>query len=118
MPNKTKDFTVKVMAEEVMHTSISKSKGGYSSARIVVKKGDNEYLSINYEWEGDGVPSFAMDLMGFMQANEIKAGKVAAGMEEAYAAYIDKDEAVKKEKMCPECKKPMSECECEDEEDM
>jgi hypothetical protein len=82
-----KDFTVKVMSDEVMHTSISKSQGGYNSARIVAKRGDNEYLAINYEWEGDSIPSFAMDLMGFMQANELPFGKVVEGKEAAFEEY-------------------------------
>jgi hypothetical protein len=85
---KAKDFTVKVLNEEVMYTSISKSKDGYNSARIAAKKGDKEYLSITYEWEGDGVPSFALDLMDFMQANKIKAGKITEGMEEDYGSYV------------------------------
>lgn len=89
-----KDLTIKVMAEEVVFTGISKSKGGYSSARILIKKGDNEYMSINYEWEGDGVPSFAMDLMGFMKANELKFNEPREGMEEAFEKYSKKDEEV------------------------
>ena len=85
-----KDFVVKVIADEVIHTSISKSKNGYNSARVVIKKGDNEYMSISYEWEGDGVPSFAMDLMGFMQANEMPFGEVVKGQEVAFEKYIDR----------------------------
>ena len=69
-----KKFAVDVMPEEVVHTDINKSKGGYNSARIVAKKGDKEYMSINYEWEGDHVPSFAMDLMSFMTASEMEIG--------------------------------------------
>lgn len=85
-------FIIKVNVDEVTYTSISKSKHGYNSARMVVKKGDNEYMSISYEWEGDGIPSFAMDLMGFMQANEMKSGEVVKGMEEVYAHYVSKRE--------------------------
>ena len=85
-----KDFTVKVMSDEVMHTSISKSQGGYNSARIVVKKNDNEYMSINYEWEGDSVPGFAMDLMSFMQASEIKFGEIVEAHKEEYEEYSAK----------------------------
>ena len=88
---KSKNFSISIVADEVMHTSISKSKGGYNSARMVVKKGDNEYMSISYEWEGDGIPSFAMDLMGFMQANEIKFGSVVEGKEEEYGSYLAKE---------------------------
>lgn len=116
MAKKMKDFTIKIMAEEVMHTSISKSKGGYSSARVVVKKGDNEYMSINYEWEGDGVPGFAMDLMGFMQANEMTSGQTTAGMEEEYKAWSAKKAPLPKATMpgvCPNCGMAEDDCTCD-----
>jgi hypothetical protein len=92
-----KEFMVKVTPDEVVHTSISKTKNGYNSARVVVKRGDNEYMSINYEWEGEGVPSFAMDLMGFMQANELPFGKVVAGKEEEYKKFSDREKEDKAE---------------------
>ena len=47
-------------------------------------------MSINYEWEGDGIPSFAMDLMGFMQANETPFGGVVEGKEDAFEEYSAK----------------------------
>ncbi len=90
MASKKKDLIIKIDADEVMHTSISKSKGGYNSARMVIKKNDNEYMSINYEWEGDGIPSFAMDLMGFMQANEMPFGEVVEGKEASFEEYSAK----------------------------
>ncbi len=92
MAKTKKDFVVKVEADEVVHTSISKSKNGYNSARILVKRGDNEYMSINYEWEGDGIPAFAMDLMGFMQANEMPFGEIVEGKEEAFKKYSSRDD--------------------------
>ena len=88
---------VKVTPDEVVHTSISKTKNGYNSARVVVKRGDNEYMSINYEWEGEGVPSFAMDLMGCMQANALPFGKVVEGKEEAYSKFSDREKEDKAE---------------------
>lgn len=83
-----KGMNIKIGKDEVMYTNISKSKDGYNSARMVVKRGDNEFMSISYEWEGDAVPSFAMDLMGFMQANELEPNAVLD--EEAYAIYAAK----------------------------
>jgi len=85
MAAKNKGLAINIDKDEVMYTNISKSKDGYNSARIVVKRGDKEYMSISYEWEGDGVPAFAMDLMGFMQANEIEPNTVVD--EVAYADY-------------------------------
>ena len=88
MASKNKGLTIKIDKEEIMYTNISKSKDGYNSARVVVKRGDKEYMSISYEWEGDGVPGFAMDLMGFMQANEIEPNTTID--EKAYAEYKEK----------------------------
>lgn len=87
MAAKKKGLTITIGPDEVMYTNISKSKDGYNSARIVVKRGDKEYMSISYEWEGDGVPGFAMDLMGFMQASEIEPNIVVN--EKDYAKYVE-----------------------------
>lgn len=85
-----KDFTVKVKAEDVMYTSISTSKDGYNSARIVVKQQDDQYLSISCEWEGDKIPSFALDLMSFMKANKVETSGVLQGREDEYKQYTSK----------------------------
>jgi hypothetical protein len=90
---KMKDFSVSVMPEEVMYTSINTSKDGYNSARMVVKRGDNEYMSISYEWEGSGIPGFAMDLMGFMKQNNMESSGIWEGREEEFASYEKKDTA-------------------------
>lgn len=84
-----KKFTVDVNPDDVMYTNISKSKDGYNSARMVVKKGDNEYMVISYEWEGSGVPSFAIDLMAFMKSN-------AALIETAKDRFTDDLEKIEK----------------------
>ena len=86
-----KDFTLKIKAEDVMYTNISTSKDGYNSARMVVKRGDKEYLSVSTEWEGDTIPSFALDLMGFMKANKVEVSGIWEGKEEAYTEFVEKD---------------------------
>ena len=73
MANKKK-MSISIDPDQVMYTNISKSKDGYNSARVVVKVGDKEYMSVSYEWEGDSIPDFAMSLMSFMQANAIDIG--------------------------------------------
>jgi hypothetical protein len=119
---KSKDFTVSISPDTVMYTNISKSKDGYNSARMVAKISDKEYMSISYEWEGNGVPTFAMDLMGFMktQASAVNDG-VWEGQEEAYEEFACKTckkhnpKAAKKEEkeeICEDCGKPMSKCTC------
>ena len=116
---KMKDFSVSVKPDEVMYTNISTSKDGYNSARMVVKKGDNEYMSISYEWEGNSVPGFAMDLMGFMKNNNQEKSGVWQDRDEEYAAYeqgcatCDKHNKGKA-KVCPDCGKKMEECSCDD----
>ena len=90
MAAKKKGLSISIGKDEVMYTNISKSKDGYNSARVVVKRGDKEYMSISYEWESDSIPAMVMDIMGFMQANEIKANMVV--MEEEYAKYQNRKE--------------------------
>jgi hypothetical protein len=84
---KNKDITIKIIADQVMHSGISVYKDGYKSARMVVKVGDKEYMSISYEWEGEGIPDFVMQLMSFIQANknEIEESKVEKA--EEYKEY-------------------------------
>jgi len=77
-----KDMVIKIAADQVMFSNISKSKDGYNSARVVAKISDNEYMSVSYEWEGTNVPDFAMTLMSFMQANAMELGTVEAYAEE------------------------------------
>ena len=87
MAKKMKDFSLIINPSEVMYTNISTSKDGYNSARMVVKRGDKEYMSISYEWEGNKIPGFAMDLMGFMKDNNMETSGVWEGQEDAYKEY-------------------------------
>ena len=86
-----KDFNIKVKSEDVMYTNISTSKDGYNSARMVVKQANDQYLSISCEWEGDSVPSFALDLMGFMKANKVETSGILSGKENEYQSYTDRN---------------------------
>jgi hypothetical protein len=88
---KKKDFKIVVKADEVMYTNISTSKDGYNSARIVIKKGDSEYMSISYEWEGDKIPGFAMDLMSFMKSGGMEKSGIWEGQEESYAEFSSRN---------------------------
>lgn len=87
---KKKDITIKVLADQIMHTGISVSKDGYKSARMLVKIRDKEYLSISYEWEGDNVPGFVMEIMSFIQANEEVIKQSGAEKSGEDAAYIER----------------------------
>jgi hypothetical protein len=128
-------FTINIDPMNVMYTNISSSKDGYNSARMVVKAGDNEYMSVAYEWEGSGkIPSFAMDLMGLMKRMGQEKSGVVPGQEDAYGEYMNNEVAKKckgggKKKdiaaeMCPTCGLPMDNsvppeqrCQCKDKYD-
>lgn len=88
--NKDNNFNVSVDPTKVMHTSISTSRDGYNSARMAIKIGDDEYMSISYEWAGKKIPAFAMDLMSFMKDNEVETSGVWKGQEESYTEFSAK----------------------------
>ena len=80
-------MTLNIKPEQVMATSMRRTKGGFNSAAMAIKLGDSEYLSISYEWEGDAVTDTAMDFMGFMQANkEVITAAIEDHKEETAAA--------------------------------
>jgi hypothetical protein len=74
----SKGMTLSIKPDQVMATNIRRTKGGFNSASMAIKIGDNEYMSINYEWEGDKVTDTAMDFMGFLNANK---EEIAASVE-------------------------------------
>lgn len=88
-----KGLSISIKSDDIIYTSITKSRDNYNSARLVTKVGEKAYMSISVEWEGDAVPSFAMDLMGTLQANEMKAGKVVEGREEEYGEFLSREES-------------------------
>jgi len=81
-------MTLSINPDEVMHTSISKSKEGYNYASVVAKKGEGEYISINYEWKGNVIPDFAFDLMGFIQSNKESINKAVASYTQEYDEFV------------------------------
>lgn len=82
-----KEILLAVDPSSVMYSSISKSKGGYNTASISIKAGLGEYISISYDWEGDVIPDFVLNIIGVMTANNLGLNKVVAGMEQEYASY-------------------------------
>lgn len=82
-----KTFDLKINPEVVVYTTISTSKEGYNHARIVSKTGEKEYLSVSYEWEGEKIPEFAMNLMDFMKRNSVEKSSIWPGKEEAALEY-------------------------------
>lgn len=82
-----KGLNITIQPDEVMHFGISVSKDGYKSARVLVKRGDKEYMSIGYEWEGEGIPDFVMSLMGFIKANKETVDQSVEEKAEEFASY-------------------------------
>ena len=68
---KSKGLTINIALEEILGWEIMQS-GDYKYASIRVKRNDDEYLRVSYEWKGDTVPDLVMSLMQFMQANKVE----------------------------------------------
>jgi hypothetical protein len=113
---KPKNMNINIDPALVVYTSIMKDKSGFNSARIVMKTADKEYLQISYDWEGGTVPDFALNLMDFMKSNSVETSGVWPNQEVAYEEFSASKKAAPqgKEKMCPDCKNPMSMCTCKD----
>ena len=75
--NSGKDFTFNFNSDEVMNTSIFKSKNGYNYVSVNIKRGEDQYINLGYEWKGESVPDFAMDMLSFMQANKSEIEKAS-----------------------------------------
>jgi len=82
-----KKFKFEFSTEEVMYTSIRKSKGGYNYATVGIKRGEDQFVNIDYEWKGKDVPDFAMDMLGFMQANKEEIEKASKELAEEYKEF-------------------------------
>lgn len=68
---KGKAISISFTPDQIVGGELVKS-GDYKFASIGVKVGENERMRISYEWSGNTLPDFVMNLMGWMQANEIK----------------------------------------------
>ena len=64
-----KGMTITVNPEEIIGSEIMKS-GDYKYARVGIKKGDSEYMTVSYEWKGETVPEFVMGIMDWMKSNK------------------------------------------------
>lgn len=82
---KNKGLTINIDPEEIVGSEIVKS-GDYKYASIGIKRGDDEYMRISYEWKGDGVPEFVMGVMSWMQSNKEEIDKAKEEGAEEYAA--------------------------------
>ena len=86
---KQKGLTINIAPEEIVGSEIVKS-GEYRYASVGIKRGDNEYMRISYEWKGDGVPEFVMGIMSWMQSNKEEIDKAKEAGAEEYAALKER----------------------------
>jgi hypothetical protein len=86
---KDKGMAINIMPEEIVGSEIVKS-GDYRYASIGVKKGDNEYMRISYEWKGEGVPEFVMAIMSWMQSNKEVIDDLKEKRTEEYASLKER----------------------------
>lgn len=84
-----KGLTLSVMPEEIVGAEVTKS-GDYRYASVGIKKGDNEYLRIAYEWKGDGIPEFVMSLMSWMQSNKEEIDPLREDRKEEYQSLKER----------------------------
>ncbi len=68
---KSKGLTINITPEEILGWEIMQS-GDYKYASIRVKRSDDEYLRVSYEWKSDTVPDLVLSLMQFLKANKIE----------------------------------------------
>lgn len=69
-----KMYDISLDPGKVRAASITRYKNGYSYANITFSPAEKEYMSINYEWEGESIPEFAMSVMDIMKTfNKEKA---------------------------------------------
>jgi len=86
---KTKGLTIEIMPEEIVGSEIMRN-GDYKYASVGIKKGDNEYMRISYEWKGEGVPEFVMGIMSWMQSNKEVIDKAKEMGAEEYASLKER----------------------------
>ncbi|RLI64878.1 MAG: hypothetical protein DRO67_03480 [Candidatus Asgardarchaeum californiense] len=80
---KSKVITLSFDPSEIIGADITKS-GEYKYASVGIKRGENERLRISYEWSGEGIPDFVMNLMSWMQANKEDIDKTKQEFEDEY----------------------------------
>lgn len=60
-------YKIELDSSKLVYGSIRRYSDGYSYASLAMKMNDNEVMHINYEWEGDEIPEFAMNIMDMLK---------------------------------------------------
>jgi len=80
------EFNVGIEIKTIKNASISRYSDGYNYASISSKVADNEYMSVHYEWKGNQIPEFALNVMEVMKS----LGKEEASKNNEYAASLER----------------------------
>jgi len=92
-------ISVSVKLDEAVSVYIS-AKDRYNYSRLVVKVDEDEYLEIGYNWKGEKyIPTFVMELMGFIKGSSATKAQASKGSENVYE---NKDELLKYEQFLKE----------------
>lgn len=94
-----KMYDISLDPSKVKAASITRYKNGYSYATVTFSPAEKEYMSINYEWEGESIPEFAMSVMDIMKAlnkeNASTSVEAATYYERIAELFLDKAKIIK-----------------------
>ena len=76
-----KQYNLNFCSCDIKNVSLYKSEH-YNYASVGVKRGKSQYISISYEWEGDSVPDFILEMASFFSTPEGEGGMVTASVED------------------------------------
>jgi len=82
----SKKYSVAFSSGEIVRVDVHKNKEGYNYASVGVKKGQDNYMNVGYEWRGDKTPDFVMDVMAYFSSD--MAEKASVEVEDGYEAFL------------------------------
>jgi hypothetical protein len=93
-PMADKKYALNFTSGEIVNVSIYKSTYGYNYASIGIKKGKDQFMNINYEWEGDMTPDFVMDMIGYFGMKEEASVEAKAEFKEFMKRFVESTEVL------------------------
>ena len=64
-----KQYNLGFCSCDIVKVDLYKSES-YNYASVGIKKGKNQYIYINYEWQGDVIPDFILDMVNYFASPE------------------------------------------------
>ena len=75
---------------KILNVSITKGASGYNYASVSAKLDEDEYVNISYEWRGQMVPDYVMDLMLYLQSYNKEQAALDEETKKEVAAFISR----------------------------